>query len=175
MLDIFNLEKDNRITIVRTIKINKYIAEELLSLFFCNNENRYKSMFYSDKSNIRTNFAYNKYLDNCWDPFCDDNLIPKSIIIFFKHDKYLSFYEGKHRMIALSKLTDSTKEYPFVCAIGWPDTLISFREKVKKYGNVHRYLLKDVIANNKERIKSGVDVEIDNEDIDRIWRTYVHN
>jgi len=154
-------------TIFKSIFITPEEAKYLMDEFFSNERKYFKESYTSKRSRYKIERYKKVYKSGEWDPLSEKHLIAKSVIIFFKDDSYQSFYEGKHRMIALSECVGKVVKIPFVCAIGWPGTIKKFRSTDSKCVNFQRKFIENNVIN---KIKSMGSCEIDKISLDVLYK-----
>ena len=116
--------------VFKVVNISPSDASYLIKEYFNNEGERSLTYYRSVKSKSKIDKYEKLYRDGKWldhEKFNSE----KSVLIFFRDDHYQSFYEGKHRLIALSRLEDNI-EIGFLCALGWPGSLSDFRKLVNK-------------------------------------------
>lgn len=142
--------KEDKITI-GILPISPIEAMHLMQLFFINNDSKFERMYKSKASEKKVSDILVKYRSGMWNSTIQENITTGSIMLFFRDDNYQSFYEGKHRMIALSKMKGEIESLNFICAVGWPGSLNTFRDS-KGHGNNYREVLASAISNGKRNI-----------------------
>jgi len=122
----------NEFTCYKFVGITTNDARYLVDRLFENCSEKEKRKYkFSDRSLNNINKYKNMYLENEWDSRKVFKKDLRSIIIFPRDDKYPSFSEGRHRIIALSEIEDESFSIDFFCAIGWPKKLKDLLRKHK--------------------------------------------
>lgn len=129
------------------IKITPSDASFLVESFLKYATKHELQYYNSEKALYKINKYKNMYINNTWNSFDSKYSNAKSVIIFFKDDIYQTFSEGRHRLMALSKLNSSEiSNVSFLCVIGWPFTLNILLKKRKEFGkNFHHCVLENCI------------------------------
>ncbi len=159
-------------TRVELVNISSDVAKSLLEDFKNRCPWKAKRYFEITDKLVKKQKIKEKYLNNTWVNINKYKInknkenygrIP---LIFFRDEDYILFYEGKHRIIALSECENVNID--FLCILSWPQTFNEwenlFKQSVEKFGKnhyLHHEVTRKVVDDfyNKGKINYPMDVQ----------------